>query len=256
MAGEVSGGLLERPIARARPVCYLRDVPLHDRRVLARPGRSLRAGALLALAAGLLLGAGEARAQGSGAAQEAVKTPPAAPGDGATAGRIIEEVEARAAKDKRPKVVEEPLRHARKALQRAHGARTAGDTAHARMLDGLALEWAETARDLLRAAAAEQEALATAKKARELGVQVERARALLEETQARRGRAAADLERVEGEAKEAGKKAAATEDERIEKGRAKGGGAGAKQPAKDGAKAGGKGAPAKGAAGASKGTKR
>jgi colicin import membrane protein len=220
------GALRARPIASARPVCYLPDVPLHRLCLFARPRRCLRAGAALALAAGLVVSAGEARAQGGGTAPKATATttPPAPPGDGANAGRIIGEVEARAKKDKLDKVVDEPLRHARKALERANGARTAGDTAHARMLDGLALEWAETARDLLRAAAAEKEALATAKKAREIGVQVERARALLEETQARRGRAAADLERAEAEAKEATKKAAAVEAERVQKGRSKAGG--------------------------------
>jgi hypothetical protein len=234
-----------RPIASARPVCYLRDVPFHPLSLFARPRRSLSAAFALVLAAGLLASAGEARAHGEGTAP--ATTPPAPPGDGANAGRIIGEVEAKAAKDKLDKVVAEPLRHARKALERANGARTAGDTAHARMLDGLALEWAETARDLLRAAAAEKEALATAKKAREIGVQVERARALLEETQARRGRAAADLERAEAEAKEATKRAAAAEAERVEKGRSKAGGDPKVAPKG--------GAPNKGAAGAPKGKK-
>lgn len=232
-----------RPIASARPVCYLRDVPFHRLSLFARPRRSLSAAFALVLAAGLLVSAGEAHGEGTAPAT----TPPAPPGDGANAGRIIGEVEAKAAKDKLDKVVAEPLRHARKALERANGARTAGDTAHARMLDGLALEWAETARDLLRAAAAEKEALATAKKAREIGVQVERARALLEETQARRGRAAADLERAEAEAKEATKKAAAVEAERVEKGRSKAGG--------EVAPKGGARGPNKGAAGAPKGKK-
>lgn len=193
----------------------------------ARLGRSLRAAFALVLAAGLFVSAGEATAQGGSAAPAPVTTPPAPPGDGANAGRIIGEVEARAKKDQLEKVVVEPLRHAKKAMERANGARTAGDTAHARMLDGLALEWAETARDLLRAAAAEKEARASAKRARELGVQAERARALLEETQARRGRVAADLERAEAEAKEAAKRAAEAEATRIEKGSPKG-----KPPAK------------------------
>jgi hypothetical protein len=209
--------------------------------------RSLSAAFALVLAAGLLVSAGEARAHGDGTSPAPATTPPAPPGDGANAGRIIGEVEARAAKDKLDKVVAEPLRHAKKALERANGARTSGDTAHARMLDGLALEWAETARDLLRAAAAEKEALATAKRAREIGVQVERARALLEETQARRGRAAADLERAEAEAKEATKKAAAVEAERVQKGRSKAGG--------EVAPKGGARPPTKGPTGAPKGKK-
>jgi hypothetical protein len=236
----------ERPIASARPVCYLPDVPFFNRPCLsASLRRSVSRAAALALAFGLLASAGAARAHDTGTSPAPVTTPAAPPGDGANAGRIIGEVEAKAKKDKLEQVAVEPLRHARKALERANGARASGDTAHARMLDGLALEWAETARDLLRAAAAEKEAVAVAKRARELGVQVERARALLEETQARRGRAAADLERAEAEAREAAKKAAAAEAERIEKGRSK-----AEQPPKGGAKA---GPPKKGAA--PKGTK-
>jgi colicin import membrane protein len=224
-------------------------VPFYRPSLFARPRRSLRAAFALALAAGLFASAGEVRAQAGGTAPATTPTTPAAPpGDGANAGRIIGEVEARAKKDKLEAVVSEPLRHARTALERANGARVSGDTAHARMLDGLALEWAETARDLLRAAAAEKEAVATAKRARDLGVQVERARALLEETQARQGRAAADLERAEAEAKEAAKKAAEAEAERVEKGRSKGD---PKPPAKGGAKA---GAPKKKGA-APKGTK-
>jgi hypothetical protein len=166
--------------------------------------------------------AGEAGASEGEGTPAALPTPSAPPGDGATAARIIKDVEAKA-KDApaKAKIVAEPLAAAKKALQRAAGARSVGDAVHARMLDGLALEWAEVARDLQRAAAAEDEALVAARKARDLDVQVERARALLEETQARRGRAAADLERAEAAAKEAAKKPAGAEADRVEKGRKK-----------------------------------
>jgi hypothetical protein len=181
--------------------------------------------AAFALAASVLLAPFAAAAHGEGGLPiDAALTPPAPPGDGATAARIIKEVEASsAAAPRTAAIVAEPLRQAKKALERAHGARMSKDVAHARMLDGLALEWAETARDLVRAAKAEESALAAAKKARELEVQVERARALLEETQARHGRAAADLARIEAEAAEAAKKAKDTEESRLDAAGKKGG---------------------------------
>jgi len=114
------------------------------------------------------------------------------------------------------KVVAEPLRQAKSALERARGARVSGDAAHARMLDAVALEWAETARDLERAAGAEAAATSAAGKSRDVATRVERARTLLEETQARRGRAAAELERAETEARDAAASAAASEQGRID----------------------------------------
>ncbi|MFO0760595.1 MAG: hypothetical protein U0359_29210 [Byssovorax sp.] len=194
----------------------------------------------LAIALNLLpLGASSpALAHGGGQELKALPRPPAPPGDGATAEKLIAEIEARVAHDpKAAEVVKAPIERAQKALERAHGARTAGDAAHARMLDGLALEWAETARDLERAAAAEDVGQASAKSAREAATQVERARTLLEETQARRGRAAAELTKAEADAKEAAQAAAAAEQQRIEaakKGPAdkKGGGKGEAPPKK------------------------
>src|SRR5205085_972997 len=104
-------------------------------------------------------------------------------GDGAAAEQIIKEIEAHAARDpKTAPVVAEPLATAKKSIERGHGALAAADPAHARMLFRLALEWAETARDLERAAAAEQVADTTAKSASDADIKVERARALLEET--------------------------------------------------------------------------
>jgi hypothetical protein len=251
-------------LASARPVCYLRCVPPLTRppaaKVRVRLRRSLVTGraVALALAASVLLVTGAAAAHGEGGLPiDAALTPPAPPGDGATAARLIKEVEASsAAAPRTAKIVAEPLRHAKKALERAHGARMSNDVAHARMLDGLALEWAETARDLVRAAKAEESALTAAKKARELEVQVERARALLEETQARHGRAAADLARIEAEAAEAAKKAKDTEESRLETAGKKAGPKKApdssKKPApapsgKKGAQGAGAGAPKKGA---------
>jgi hypothetical protein len=158
--------------------------------------------------------------------------PPSPPGDGAAAQAILRELEGSghdggplkappnvstpdAAAGEAARVTAEPIKSAKRALERARGARAAGDEAHARMLDGLALEWAETARDLERAAAAEAVATAIAQKLAEEQTQAERARALLEETQARRGRAAAELARVEAEAKEAARGAADAEAHRL-----------------------------------------
>jgi hypothetical protein len=159
----------------------------------------------------------EATARADGGELVNASRPPAPPGDGATAEKLLQEIEARAGRDAgTAKVVAAAVESAKKSLERAHGARVAGDGAHARMLDGLALEWAETARDLERAAAAEQSSLVAAKGAADATTQADRARSLLEETQARRQRAEAELEKVNAEAKEAAKAAAAVEQDRLE----------------------------------------
>jgi hypothetical protein len=153
-----------------------------------------------------------------------VPRPPAPPGDGATAEQLIKAIEARAASDpKTGAVVAAPIAAAKKSIERGHGALAASDPDHARMLFRLALSWAETARDLERAAAAEQVAATTAKSANDVATKVERARAMLEETQARRGRAAAELAKLEGEAKESLQRAADAEQRRLD-GARKGGG--------------------------------
>jgi hypothetical protein len=158
----------------------------------------------------------DALAHGGATGTPPITLPPAPPGDGAKAERILKEVQARSKGAGASAVIEQPVETAKRALQRAHGARSTGDAAHARMLDALALQWAEMARDLDRAAAVEQAAAAAAKEAKEAAIQVERARALLEETQARRGRAQAELQRVEEVAREAEKTAGAAEQARLE----------------------------------------
>ena len=157
-----------------------------------------------------------ALAHGGGGAMPA-EVPPAPPGDGAGAQAILRDLEAKAAREpEMAKVIAEPVKSAKLALERARGAESSGDDRHARMLWGLALEWAEAARDFERAASAEQAAQAAAKKAYEAQTKAERARALLEETQARRGRTAAELVRVEAESKDAAHGAADAESQRIE----------------------------------------
>ncbi len=97
-------------------------------------------------------------------------------------------------------LVRVPVEEARRALERAAGARNARDIHHAELLEGLAREWAETARDVLRAAAVEADAGALELAAADAGVRAERARALLEESIARRGRAEAELEKLTADA--------------------------------------------------------
>lgn len=173
-----------------------------------------------------------------------VPRPPAPSGAGATAEQLIREIEARAARDpKTAAVVSSPIATAKKSIERGHGALAASDPAHARLLFSLALEWAETARDLERAAAAEQVADTTAKSANDAATKVERARALLEETQARRGRAAAELSKVEAEAKEAARLAVDAEQQRLGAGKKAGKGAPGKKSGAERPQGGKKGTP-------------
>lgn len=170
-----------------------------------------------------------ARAHGGGTLEAApAPTPPAPPGDGATAEQILKKLET--LDPKLAAVLAEPVKQARKALERAHGARTAGDTSHARLLDALALEWAQTAETLARAAKSEEGAATAQKQARDAGTQLERGRTLLEETQARKGRTEAELARVEAEAKQAAADAKAAEEARLAGGK-KGKDAKGKDPA-------------------------
>jgi hypothetical protein len=178
--------------------------------------RTLHLPAALLLSASATLASATALAHGGGAAMP-TEVPQAPPGPGADAQAILHELDARGVKDAEiARVTAEPLKAVRHALERAHGARAAGDEPHGHMLEGLALEWAETARDLVRAATAEQAAQAIGQKAYEVQTRAERARALLEETQARRGRTAAELAHVEAEARDAARGAADTEAQRIE----------------------------------------
>jgi hypothetical protein len=200
-------------LAREGALCYLRCVrPLH-----------LPAALLFTVTATLAPAA--ALAHGGGAAMPS-EVPPAPPGDGTSAQALVRDLEARAATDaETARVTAEPIKNAKRALERAQGARMAGDDLHARMLWGLALEWAEAARDFDRAAAAERTAQTASKAAYQVQTEAERARALLEETQARRGRTLAELTRVEADAKESAGSAADAEKRRIEAAKKKTGGA-------------------------------
>jgi hypothetical protein len=83
------------------------------------------------------------------------------------------------------------------ALERSARFRAAGDEAHAKAADGLALEWAQVARDLAKAASVETSAADVRRKAVDAQAQLERTRAQVEEGIARVGRLQAELAETE-----------------------------------------------------------
>ncbi|MGD0678911.1 MAG: hypothetical protein ABSC94_26195 [Polyangiaceae bacterium] len=98
-------------------------------------------------------------------------------------------------------VVSEPLTRAREAIERATRLRFTGDEKHAALADGLATEWAETARDLIRAVEAEGRAAEQRRKAMDTQARLERLRALVEEGIARVGRLNAEIAKAERDGK-------------------------------------------------------
>jgi hypothetical protein len=96
--------------------------------------------------------------------------------------------------------VAEPVARAEEALQRATGARRSGDIQHATLLEGLAREWVDTAQTLAQAQQSEGRAAERERQAADLEAKVTRARTLLEETVARRGRVRAGLDALSGNA--------------------------------------------------------
>lgn len=102
------------------------------------------------------------------------------------------------------KVVAEPLANAKRAIERARGARDVGDEPHAHLIDDIARLWTKVAEQIIRASRLEADAKKLALEAQEVDEQVERARALLTETQSRHGQAVAELERLGGKASEIG----------------------------------------------------
>lgn len=95
------------------------------------------------------------------------------------------------------RLAHEPLSQAERALRRADEARAANDATHPPRLESLGREWAETAADLVRAAEAEKKLSDVQKEIAEVETKTTRARALLEESIARRGRAQAKLDELE-----------------------------------------------------------
>jgi len=95
------------------------------------------------------------------------------------------------------RIAQDPLSRAQRALQRADGARGSADHEHGALLEALAREWAESGVDLVRTARAEAEANEQHRRASEAESKARRARTLIEETVARRTRAAEALKAME-----------------------------------------------------------
>jgi hypothetical protein len=85
------------------------------------------------------------------------------------------------------------LTQTRDALERAHRFQILRDDVHARDAEALALEWAAMGRDLVIASDAEDRAAQVRRKATDRQVQLDRTRALVEETVARLGRLRAEI---------------------------------------------------------------
>jgi colicin import membrane protein len=137
----------------------------------------------LAAAAALAVSLGA----GSASAQEGVRE---------KSERLLREL---AAKAEAKALIAPLLERSKHALERAQNARRAGDQRHAGELEVLALEIAETAADVVRAGQAETRLGEVEQKALDAETRVVRARALVEQTAARRGRAAERLQQLEAE---------------------------------------------------------
>lgn len=96
-------------------------------------------------------------------------------------------------------LAKDSIRRSRHALDRAKRARSAGDHRHGAELEALADELAQTGKDLVVTAKAEQALAELETRRRELEARTVRARALVEQTVARRGRAAEQLARIQAE---------------------------------------------------------
>lgn len=122
----------------------------------------------------------------------------AAGDDRTTTEALLKEIEGSPRKD----VAEPHVARSRAALDRAAKLRASGDETHAKLADGVARSWAEAARDVARAAAAEESAANDRRAANDAGVLADRERALLEESIAQSGRLRAQLEAAEREGKD------------------------------------------------------
>lgn len=111
--------------------------------------------------------------------------------DHADAAGLVAQLEQDAA---HKSVTADAVARAKDALERAQRMRAAGDEAHAKAADGLALEWAQSGRDLAKAVDAEMAAADLRHKAVDAQAQLERSRAMVEEALASVGRLQAELD--------------------------------------------------------------
>lgn len=91
----------------------------------------------------------------------------------------------------------DPIAKAKEAQERAKRMRATGDEPHAKLADGLALEWTRVAQELVRADALETRAHDSRALAADAGARVERERATLEQQLAENGRLQAELTKLE-----------------------------------------------------------
>ena len=130
------------------------------------------------------------------APKDAAEPPADADGVSAQLARVEKEAQSLSP----PQAVARPVAEARRALRRSRGARASGDEPHAAQLDRLAADWLEIASATVRALRAEQAAKTESARAQELGLKLDRGRALQAEQQARKGRLLAEAQRLEQQA--------------------------------------------------------
>jgi len=149
-----------------------------------------------ALFAGLALASGDdaaTKAKNTLSELEAKRSaPPPAPSGGDAGADAPKRTSAVVAAD-------DAIAEATSALKRAEEFRANKDLAHAELAEDLALEWALTARETVAAVESEREADDNAVQAVEATTKADRARTLLEEAIARRGKLQAKLDELDAE---------------------------------------------------------
>ncbi|MFO0547516.1 MAG: hypothetical protein U0271_03955 [Polyangiaceae bacterium] len=104
-----------------------------------------------------------------------------------------------------------------KAIVRAHGAKSSGDEKGSQLLSRVALAWAGAAASIVEAANKEAAADAAEEKLASLKERIERAKALLAETEARRMQLDTEVARAEAEAAKSQEDRQAAEQKRVDK---------------------------------------
>lgn len=121
---------------------------------------------------------------------EAERAAPALSGDGGIS---------KAARDQADQAMAKPMAEARKLLARAEELRRLGDVPRAELAEDAALEWAETARDLVRAIALEHGAALDEAATSTATTKAEKARAALDEAIAHRAKLQAEVDALDVE---------------------------------------------------------
>lgn len=155
-------------------------------------GPPVRFGARALLVLALCSFAGFASAHESGGTQ-LPKEVATVTDEGARAKAMAADVEAGTTDP--PADVVASLARTRQALSRANGAHAAGDARTARLLGNVALGWAEAAKAQAAATRSERASGEVEKATADLSARRDRGRALITESQARRGQLASQIER-------------------------------------------------------------